>query len=327
MEMKPLRRQGAPAPFSDPDLTLDGEQRALVRFRTLETLWFNTGTVCNIECAHCYIESGPRNDRIAYLTVADVLPYLDEIRSLGYPTREIAFTGGEPFMNPDMTAMAGLCLGRQFELLILTNAMKPMQRPRVKDDLLDLNNAYGDRLKLRVSIDHFTEARNDQERGAGSFGSTLEGLSWLVSNSFGVAIAGRTCFGEDEATLREGYARLFRENGIPLDANDPADLILFPEMDARARVPEITAACWGILDVSPDAMMCASGRMVVKRKGATETTVLPCTLLPYDPAFEMGASLSAAATADGGNFDRGSVKLNHPHCAKFCVLGGGSCSQ
>jgi len=48
--------------------------------------------------------------------------------------------------------------------------------------------------------------------------------------------------------------------------------------------------------------------------------------LPYDKNFEMGASLSEAAATDGGNFERGEVKLNHPHYAKFCVLGGGSCS-
>jgi hypothetical protein len=54
--------------------------------------------------------------------------------------------------------------------------------------------------------------------------------------------------------------------------------------------------------------------------------VLPCTLLPYDPAFEMGETLEEAARADGGMFEAGAVKLCHPHCAKFCVLGGGSCS-
>ena len=47
---------------------------------------------------------------------------------------------------------------------------------------------------------------------------------------------------------------------------------------------------------------------------------------PYDPAFEMGATLAEAARADGGMFAAGAVKLCHPHCAKFCVLGGGSCS-
>ena len=38
------------------------------------------------------------------------------------------------------------------------------------------------------------------------------------------------------------------------------------------------------------------------------------------------APLVEAARADGGMFASGAVKLCHPHCAKFCVLGGGSCS-
>ena len=93
--------------------------------------------------------------------------------------------------------------------------------------------------------------------------------------------------------------------------------VLFPEMDESVEVPEITTACWGILDKSPDAVMCASSRMVVKRKGADKPAVLACTLLPYAPEFEMGATLEEAER---------DVQLNHPHCAKFCVLGGASCS-
>ena len=40
----------------------------------------------------------------------------------------------------------------------------------------------------------------------------------------------------------------------------------------------------------------------------------------------MGATLGAAAVVDGGMFAKGAVKLCHPHCSKFCVLGGGTCS-
>jgi hypothetical protein len=65
-------------------------------------------------------------------------------------------------------------------------------------------------------------------------------------------------------------------------------------------------------------MMCASARMVVKRRGADRPAVVACTLLPYDPAFELGATLAEAARP---------VALNHPHCAKFCVLGGAACSR
>jgi hypothetical protein len=53
---------------------------------------------------------------------------------------------------------------------------------------------------------------------------------------------------------------------------------------------------------------------------------VPCTLLPYDETFDMGPTLTATLKADGGNFCGGAVKLNHPHCSKFCVLGGASCS-
>jgi len=95
-------------------------------------------------------------------------------------------------------------------------------------------------------------------------------------------------------------------------------LTIFPEMDVAADVPEITEACWGILGKSPESVMCASSRMVVKRKGATHPVVLACTLLPYDPRFELGQTLAEAS---------GAVPLNHPHCAKFCVLGGGACSR
>jgi sulfatase maturation enzyme AslB (radical SAM superfamily) len=51
-----------PAKFRDPGLTAKGETRATVALRDLETLWFNTGTLCNLTCRHCYIESSPRND-------------------------------------------------------------------------------------------------------------------------------------------------------------------------------------------------------------------------------------------------------------------------
>ena len=94
--------------------------------------------------------------------------------------------------------------------------------------------------------------------------------------------------------------------------------MLFPEMDAVADVPEITEACWGILGKSPSSVMCASSRMVVKRREAQRPSVIACTLLPYDEAFELGATLAEASRT---------VPLNHPHCARFCVLGGAACSR
>ena len=121
--------------------------------------------------------------------------------------------------------------------------------------------------------------------------------------------------------------RLIAERGWPIDAADPAALVLLPEMDGKHDVPEITTRCWAILKKSPGDMMCASSRMVVKRRGASRPTVVPCTLIPYDPAFDMGATLAGGRRRPTAACSpTGAVKLCHPHCSKFCVLGGGSCS-
>ena len=314
------------AKFSDPEITARGEKRARVALGALHTLWINTGSLCNITCRNCYIESSPDNDRLAYITRAEAAAYLDEIETGSWPVREIGFTGGEPFMNPDIIGMLGDALRRGHAVLVLTNAMQPMLRPRLRDGLTALRDSHGSRLVIRVSLDHYTPELHDTERGAGTFAKTVEGIDWLARGGFTLALAGRTCWGESEPDARTGYAALIAERAWPVDAYDHAELVLFPEMDENADVPEITQDCWGILGKSPADMMCASSRMVVKRKGAAHPVVLPCTLLPYDPAFAMGATLAQAARADGGMFDSGAVKLCHPHCAKFCVLGGGSCS-
>ena len=302
--------------FRDPDWTADGEPRASVTFAGLETLWFNTGTLCNLECRNCYIESSPVDDRLAYIGTGEVARYLDEIGTLGWAVREIAFTGGEPFMNPEFIAIIDLCLERGYSVLVLTNAMRPMHK--VRDGLLALQDRHGtERLTVRVSIDHYSQEIHELERGPRSWRPMIDGLLWLAANGFTVRVAGRTFAHQTEAAMRAGYARLFARLGLSLDASDPVHLVLFPEMDADADVPEITSGCWDVLGVDPARMMCATSRMVVRRKGAARAVVVPCTLLPDGGEFEMGATLAGAATA---------VKLNHPHCARFCVLGGGSCS-
>ncbi len=305
-----------PEKFRDPDVTAAGEPRAKVALERLQTLWVNTGTLCNLGCANCYIESTPRNDRLAYITAAEVGTYLDEVEREALGTELIGFTGGEPFMNRELAVMLEDTLARGFKALVLTNAMKPMRR--FERQLLALKDRHRDRLSIRVSIDHYTKALHELERGPRSWQPTMDGLKWLATNGFAINVAGRLYSGEAEGILRSGYAKLFAESQISLDAHDPAQLIVFPEMDETADVPEITESCWGILGKSPSDVMCASSRMVIKRKGAEGTAVLACTLLAYDPQFELGTSLAEAARP---------VRLNHPHCAKFCVLGGAACNK
>lgn len=301
--------------FNDYRTTAKGEKRAFVDLDKLETLWINTGTLCNIECANCYIESSPKNDRLVYMTYEEVRTYLDEIESENMGTKEIGITGGEPFMNRDIIRIMQDCLERNYKLIVLTNAMRPMMR--FTEQLIDLNKQYKSLLTMRVSVDHFKLEMHEEERGQGTWEPMLKGLKWLSDNDFTIDIAGRTRWGEDEQELRDGYATFFKKHNIKLDAHDPKALVLFPEMDEEAEVPEITTECWGILGVKPTDIMCANSRMVVKRKGAEKPAVIACTLLPYEDEFEFASTLKESAKR---------VYLNHPHCSKFCVLGGGACS-
>jgi MoaA/NifB/PqqE/SkfB family radical SAM enzyme len=294
--------------------TAKGEARASIPLKALETLWFNTGTLCNITCANCYIESSPRNDRLAYLTLQDVRGYLDEIARDRLATRLIGFTGGEPFMNAAFPAILEEALSRGFETLTLTNAMRPMTRRKAV--IARLVETYGGALRFRVSVDDYRAEVHDRERGKDGFAKTLDGLQWLHDQGAVVEVAARRLTDHSEADMRAGFARLFGERGIAIVCANPRQLMIFPEMRADADPPEITPACWGILNVSPDGVMCSTARMVVKRKGAGRPTVLACTLLPYDARFDLGATLAEASRP---------VHLAHKYCATFCVLGGASC--
>ena len=190
-------------------------------------------------------------------------------------------------------------------------------RPAIRSGLLKLNTEFSDKLTVRVSVDHFDQVIHEKERGLGSWAPMVEGLRWLSDNNFQIAVAGRTLWQESEEELREGFSLFFKKNEISIDAWNLKELTLFPEMDEGSNVPEITTECWNLLGVSPDDMMCASSRMVVKHKGDPKPSVMACTLLAYDKSFNLGATLVEASK---------SVQLNHPHCAKFCVLGGGKCS-
>lgn len=308
-----------PRKFLDPERTADGSPRAQVPLQGLKTLWVNTGTLCNLACEGCYIDSSPRNDRLDWFRAADLRAYLDEIARLGWRTEEIGFTGGEPFMNPDILVMLEDVLARGFRALVLTNAMSPLTHKRA--GLAALNQRYPGQLCLRVSLDHYEADRHEALRGPKSWQPAIDGLIWAASEGIALAVAGRAHWDEPEAAARDGYARLFAAHDLRIDAADPARLVIFPEMEEpeveAGHVPEITTACWDILNKSPADVMCAASRMVVRRKGAEGPRVLACTLIAYDGRFDLGATLEEAARP---------VALNHPHCAKFCVLGGASCS-
>lgn len=298
--------------FNDPFITADGNKRAFIEAKKINTLWFNTGTLCNIECKNCYIESSPKNDRLVYLTFDEVKLFIDEAIDNNLKTKEIGFTGGEPFMNKDILKMVDYALKKNFKVLILSNAMKPMLNK--KEELLKLRHPN---LTIRVSIDHYKKTKHEEIRGKGTYEVMMKGLNWLSQNNFNFALATRLIWDESENNLRQNFQEFINTYQLNLDAYSNEQLVTFAEMDEKIDTPEITTDCWGILNKDPNDIMCSWSRMVVKKKGSKKPSVIACTLLPYDEEFDLGESLTNSLQK---------IYLNHKHCSKFCVLGGSSCS-
>ncbi|MDC0522067.1 radical SAM protein, partial [Candidatus Pelagibacter sp.] len=274
--------------------------------------WFNTGTLCNIECKNCYIESSPKNDSLAYLNFDEVKSFIDEAIDKNLGTNEIGFTGGEPFMNKDIMKMIDYSLRKHLKVLVLSNAMKPMLN-RTKE-LIKLNHLN---LTIRVSIDHYEKEKHEEIRGKNTYDVMLQGLKWLNENNFNYTLATRLLWNEKEEDLRKNFGTFIKNNNLRLDTNSPKELVTFAEMDEKIDTPEITTSCWDILNKDPNDVMCSWSRMVVRKKNSKNPSVIACTLLPYADEFDLGETLTNSLQK---------IYLNHKHCSKFCVLGGSSCS-
>ena len=316
--MLPLLPDGAltkQEPFADRFVTAKGEVRASVSFFGYRIVWFNTGTLCNIACKGCYIGSSPKNDALSYLSLAEAVRFLDEASGLSDVPELIGFTGGEPFLNPNFLDILAAALERRFRVVVLTNAMRPLQLSQARFALLNQNHMG--RISIRVSLDHFTKEGHEDIRGPRTWTPAMAGIDWLLSQGFDVSLAGRLLPSVDEAVLRRGYDELFRARGWPLNPFDPIQLVLFPDITDTRPVPEISEGCWSKVSVKPFDLMCSNSRMVVRRRGEASASVVACTLIAHDPAFDLGTTLEQA---------KRDVWLKHRSCARFCVLGGSNCA-
>jgi uncharacterized Fe-S cluster-containing radical SAM superfamily protein len=183
----------------------------LVAITHLDDLWFQAGgTLCNFTCLHCFISCSPHNRSFRFLTLQELRRYLAESVPLG--VKEYYFTGGEPFLNPDLVPMLAETLGYG-PATVLTNAS--VLRDAWLQELADAERGSVYSLEFRVSLDGFSAESNDAIRGPGTFERTMEGLGRLAAYGFLPLItAVRTWPIEEEPAVLDGFRRLLRRRGI-----------------------------------------------------------------------------------------------------------------
>ena len=251
----------------------------------LDTLWFQVaGTVCNIECTHCFISCSPRNHSHEMMSLADVQMRLDEARALG--VREYYFTGGEPFMNRDMLPILAATL-RQGPATVLTNGM--LLRPDVCRQLRELFDASEYSLDLRVSLDGFDRESHDAIRGAGVWDRVMIGLKNLADVGLNPVITVTTAAeGVASAEGRTRFLELIRTFGFDRPRLKVLTLFRIGAEEKRTRAYEDWERLTGLSLTEDDArtLQCSTCRM------ATSKGVYVCPILIEEPAARMGDTLA-----------------------------------
>ena len=252
---------------------------------SLDTLWFQVaGTLCNLACTHCFIACSPTNQSHAMMTRADVRGFLEEARGLG--VREYYFTGGEPFMNPEMLAIAGDALA-QGPVTILTNGV--LLTPERSRRLRGLFERSEYSLDLRVSIDGWDAATNDPIRGEGTYARILEGLRNLAAEGLNpVVTVTEACEGAAAAAGRERFLDWARSIGLSRPRLKVLSLFRIGAEAERLRgyAPRETLAGRTLSPEELEALQCSTARMVTARG------VYVCPILIDLPSARMGATLA-----------------------------------
>ncbi len=264
----------------------------------LDTLWFQVaGTLCNIQCAHCFISSSPTNRSHEMLSLETVKRFLAEGEALG--VKEYYFTGGEPFLNREIFEIleAALALG---PVSVLTNGL--LLRPESASRLRRLSDASEYSLDLRISIDGWDAATNDPVRGAGTFERILVGIRNLAEGGLNPVITvTEACEGASTAEGRTRFLEFLRSIGLTKPRLKVMPLLRLGAESGRTRAYASWESLRGqtLTRGETEALVCSSGRMV------TSKGVYVCPILIDFPQARMGATLSETL---------GAFELGYPAC-------------
>jgi len=312
-----------------------GEQRGFVdpKLRggmpVLEDLWVMQGSLCDLKCKHCYTASSPANDSLEQICFDELRPHLDDARRFG--VQKIYFTGGEPFVNADVLrgrTMTNLQFLASLEYAlsiapteILTNGRHYIHNHF--DELRKLFSRYGQRLRLRITLESFIAADHDAIRGRGTFEQTVNTVCELAAMGFVPVVNAERPFlsvASDEA-VRNGFLELFATRGVEVEINLIENIMEMGHQADRLKKagrrlsPEvfITTNCFGILNKPADSLMCHYSRCLQKIAGRIR--YYPCPVIYQDERFDLGGTLEAS-------FQR--IYLGHKNCYDYCMKGRGA---
>ena len=256
-----------------------------VPLKELETLWMQVGgTLCNLECTHCFISCGPKNDTIAMMTLAQVEERLRESRELG--VKDYYITGGEVFINPEIFEILAAILSYG-PLDALTNGTQITSEKAKR--LRTIQDASKHPLRFRVSMEHFDEDKNDVIRGKNAYRKAITGIVCLAEAGFSpILTVTRTWEEESDSEMESKFVEFLRKSGVMQPQIKILPGFLLGQLAENERDYSqdeyVTEKCFEDFDITQ--LQCATSRM------ATGEGVYVCPILVDNPAARMGDTLA-----------------------------------
>jgi hypothetical protein len=295
----------------------------------LEDLWVMQGSVCDLRCKHCYTASSPSNNRLEQISFSELRPHLEGAGRFG--VRKIYFTGGEAFVNDDVLSgraarneefLKSLAFALEIAPVeVLTNGRRYIRNHF--DALRDLRARYGDRLRLRITLESPRAEEHDRIRGRGTFAQTVETIVQLAAMGFVPLLTAERPFlsepNDDE--IRNAYRALFLARRVEVEVNlienvlEMGFQLVQLAKEGRAPRPEVfvTTNCFAILNKPAESLMCHFSRCLQKIDG--ELRYYPCPVIYDDQRFELGRTLAESFRP---------VYVAHKNCYEYCLKGRGA---
>lgn len=255
-----------------------------VPLTNLETLWMQVGgTLCNLQCTHCFISCGPQNHNHEMMSLEQVRKYLEESKDL--EVKDYYITGGEVFLNPEIFEILEAIL-EYGPLNILTNGT--LITPEKSRRLQTIQERSRHPMVFRVSMENFEEEKNDKIRGRNSYQRAVAGIRNLGEAGFPpILTVTRSWDEEKDHEMEVRFVKFLKANNIPQPGIKILPAFLLgrqADNDRQYRDEEyVTEKCFENYDITN--LQCSSCRM------ATAKGVYVCPILVDEPIGRMGDTL------------------------------------
>ncbi len=162
----------------------------------LDSVCLHVSNFCNLSCAHCWSNSGPKGSR--FLHSASIERFLLELVPLGL-TR-VSISGGEPLLYDGLGSLLDFANAHELEVVVTSNGS---QLTRLTELLSRFSIMDAKWLSLRISIDG-PQAVSDRIRGDGTYNKAVDSLR-MIQESLGATYVNAVIGDEIETDLWESF--------------------------------------------------------------------------------------------------------------------------